>query len=229
MTEAEWLVCPNPLRMLDERRHLARATERKLCLFGVACCRRVWSLLSHSASRRAVELAERKADGEVLQEGEWRDIELAAHRAIRRTVREEALAARGASLVTGRFAVVGGDKSDAAELACALMDISLPRRLPECPAQCQLLRDIFGNPFRPVPVIELGWLSWDDGTVRKLASHAYDERLLPEGTLDPVRLAVLADAREDAGCTDAELLGHLRGPGPHVRGCWALDLVLSKS
>ncbi len=51
---------------------------------------------------------------------------------------------------------------------------------------------------------------------------------LPEGTLEPSRLAVLADALEDAGCGDAELLGHLRGPGPHVRGCCAVDLQLAK-
>ena len=53
-------------------------------------------------------------------------------------------------------------------------------------------------------------------------------RSLPAGTLDPARLAVLADALEDAGCTDAGLLGHLRGPGPHVRGCWAVDLLIGK-
>jgi hypothetical protein len=52
---------------------------------------------------------------------------------------------------------------------------------------------------------------------------------LPEGHLDPARRGLLAGALEDAGCTDAELLGHLRGPGLHVRGCWALDLVLGKN
>ena len=71
------------------------------------------------------------------------------------------------------------------------------------------------------------WLAWRDCTVPQLARAAYDRRL-PEGTLDPSRLILLADALEDAGCTDAELLGHLRSPGPHVRGCWAVDLVLGK-
>jgi hypothetical protein len=42
------------------------------------------------------------------------------------------------------------------------------------------------------------------------------------------RMPVLADALEDAGCTDAELLAHLRSPGPHVRGCWAIDLLLGR-
>jgi hypothetical protein len=51
---------------------------------------------------------------------------------------------------------------------------------------------------------------------------------MPEGALDPARLAVLVDALEDAGCTDAELLGHLRGPGAACAGCWTLDLILGK-
>ena len=62
----------------------------------------------------------------------------------------------------------------------------------------------------------------------RLARPAYEDRLLPSGHLDPVRLAVLADALEEAGCTDESILTHLRSAGPHVRGCWALDLVLGK-
>jgi hypothetical protein len=73
------------------------------------------------------------------------------------------------------------------------------------------------------------WLRWNGGTIVQLAQSAYEERHLPAGTLDNGRLAVLADALEEAGCTDADILGHLRGPGPHVRGCWAVDLLLGKS
>jgi hypothetical protein len=72
------------------------------------------------------------------------------------------------------------------------------------------------------------WLSWNGGTVRHLAQAAYEERSLPSGELDTARLAVLADALEEAGCADAAILSHLRGPGPHVRGCWAVDLLLGK-
>jgi hypothetical protein len=64
--------------------------------------------------------------------------------------------------------------------------------------------------------------------VKKLAEAAYEERSLPAGTLNTQRLAVLADALEEAGCTDQTILDHLRGPGPHVRGCWAVDLILGK-
>jgi hypothetical protein len=100
--------------------------------------------------------------------------------------------------------------------------------LPTLPIRALLLRDIFRNPFRAGPEIDSVCLAWQGGTVARLAQAAYDERQLPEGTLDPARLAVLADALEDAGCTDTELLGHLHSPGPHVRGCWALDAVLGK-
>jgi hypothetical protein len=83
-----------------------------------------------------------------------------------------------------------------------------------------LLRDIFGPlPFRPVR-IDPAWLCWNDGTVRRLTEVAYVERQLPSGYLDTALLAILADALEEAGCTDADLLRHLRSAGPHVRGCW---------
>jgi hypothetical protein len=87
-----------------------------------------------------------------------------------------------------------------------------------------VLRDIFGNPFRPVSLAR----SWLTPTVANLAATAYEERALPSGELDRTRLAVLADALEEAGCTDATILDHLRGPGPHVRGCWALDAILGR-
>jgi hypothetical protein len=92
--------------------------------------------------------------------------------------------------------------------------------------QAALCRDLF-RPFRPVTV-DPAWLSWEGGVIVRLARAAYEERCLPEGTLDSARLAVLADALDEAGCTQADLLDHLRGPGIHVRGCWAVDLLAGK-
>jgi hypothetical protein len=93
---------------------------------------------------------------------------------------------------------------------------------------CHLLRDIFGNPFWPAELAE-GVLTWNDGCVVKLATAAYECRQLPDGTLDKARLAVLADALEEAGCQDETVLKHLREQGAvHVRGCWVLDLLLGK-
>jgi hypothetical protein len=95
-------------------------------------------------------------------------------------------------------------------------------------AQAALLHDIFGPvAFRPVP-LDSAFLAWSDATVVRLARAAYDQRQLPEGTLDNCQLAVLADALEEAGCSDDDILGHLRGKGLHVRGCWAVDLLLGK-
>jgi hypothetical protein len=83
--------------------------------------------------------------------------------------------------------------------------------------QCILLRDIFGNPFRPVAVDQ----TWLTPTVVQLAQAIYDEPAFD-------RMPQLADALHEAGCDNEEILSHCRGPGPHVRGCWALDLVLGK-
>lgn len=101
-----------------------------------------------------------------------------------------------------------------------------------CPAeraaQAGLLRELVGPlPFRLVP-LSPPIRTWIDGTVVRLAQAAYEERELPSGHLDRARLAVLADALEEAGA-DAELVGHLRSPGPHVRGCWAVDSLLGNS
>jgi hypothetical protein len=91
--------------------------------------------------------------------------------------------------------------------------------------QAALLRDLFGHPSRPV-VLDPAWLTPD---VVALAHAAYEERELPPGTLDPARLAVLADALEDVGYREGQILQHLRGPGPHVRGCFVVDSLLGKS
>ncbi|HEV3255896.1 MAG TPA: hypothetical protein VG013_03370 [Gemmataceae bacterium] len=90
--------------------------------------------------------------------------------------------------------------------------------------QAKLIQDIYGNPFRPV-AIDRTWLT---PVLLALAQAAYDAPDLPSGHLDATRLAVLADALEEAGCTDSNIHDHLRGPGPHVRGCWVLDLLLGK-
>jgi hypothetical protein len=95
---------------------------------------------------------------------------------------------------------------------------------------CRLIRDIFGNPFRPLPPrkgkrawqdIQRRWLTWQGGEVPKLAQAIYEERAFD-------RLPVLGDALEEAGCTDRPILDHCRGPGQHVRGCWVVDLMLGK-
>jgi hypothetical protein len=94
--------------------------------------------------------------------------------------------------------------------------------VPEKKHQSQLVRDLFGNPYRPAKVDACPkWLTWREGTVRRVAQAIYDDR-----TFD--QLPILADALEDGGCDNADILNHCRQPGPHVRGCWVIDLLLGK-
>jgi hypothetical protein len=92
-------------------------------------------------------------------------------------------------------------------------------RVRERSAQAVLLRELFGpTPFR-TPAAERSVLAWNGGCVAKLAEAVYEGQAW-DG------LPVLADAVEEAGCTDADVLDHLRRPGPHARGCWVLDSLL---
>lgn len=84
--------------------------------------------------------------------------------------------------------------------------------------QADLLRDIFGNPFRPIALDP----PWRSETAVAVAAGIYEERAFD-------RMPILADALEDAGCDHADVLTHCRGPGPHARGCWVVDGVLGKS
>ena len=88
-------------------------------------------------------------------------------------------------------------------------------------AQSELLRCMVNNPFRPASTISTDLLSWNNGSVFKLAQGIYDQRAFD-------RLPILADALEEAGCTNADILNHCRQPGEHVRGCWVVDLLLAK-
>jgi hypothetical protein len=84
-----------------------------------------------------------------------------------------------------------------------------------------LVQDLFGHAFHPAAV-DGSWLAWNDSTIPKLAEGIYEERAFD-------RLPVLADALEEAGCTDAKILSHCRGPGEHARGCWVIDLLTGRS
>jgi hypothetical protein len=87
----------------------------------------------------------------------------------------------------------------------------------ECVRQADLLRDVFGNPFRPVR-LDPAWLRCNDGAVERIAQAVHADRAYHD-------LPVLGDALEEAGCHDEQVLGHCHGPGPHVPGCWVVDLV----
>jgi hypothetical protein len=226
MTEAEWLACDNPMPMLQFLN--GKASDRKLRLFAVACCRRLWPLLTDQRSRLAVDMAECLADG-LATEPERAASEAAADEATR-----DAILARQANdslpemfllaAKAARYSVlqdVGTEAAGATVAAYRLISRNPASGLsnrPAANATCSAsLRDIFGAPFRPVPLLS----DWLTSTVVALARGIYDERAFD-------RLPILADALQDTGCDNKDILSHCRGPGPHVRGCWVVDAVLNK-
>jgi hypothetical protein len=248
MTEAEWLACPDPMRMLEFlRTQRTRTTsDRKMRLFAVACCRRVWDLLGEP-SRHALEVLERHLDGAAADEELWsaiRDAEQdwfgqwefypptdAARAALTfrntiplvaalRTAEEVAEGVRCEAAASIGPALGWWPPPQMPDPAILQMRVAVGDRTltAERAAQCQLLRDIFHGPCRAIHFQS----RWRTDAVLSIASAIYRDRQFE-------RLPVLADALEYAGCSEPELLGHLRSPGVHVRGCWAVDLLLKKS
>jgi hypothetical protein len=245
MTENQWLTSTDPADML---RHIRRCrgerlrlqhpawfarckkdlAPRKLRLFLLACCYRVCRGCSDSSCDQVLQLAERHVESpppptnrdnilrhllEGLPAGQaLSGTASAVLSALRQPL---ALAAADLRVFVGRRAgKVTADKSARTPAQNAAMQA-------EARAQCDLLRDIFGNPFLPVK-IERDWLAWNGATIRKLAQSIYEDRAFD-------CLPVLADALEDAGCDNAAILNHCRNGGPHVRGCWLVDLLLGKT
>jgi len=246
MTEAEWLACPGPKPLLDHFPGFGQHSfkSRKLRLFVCASCRRAWELLADPRSRRCVEASERYADGlaDVDElEGAWLDAYRVNHpdnrsRPLRYYAATAEQTAAEAATIAGwshtdcgmAFEVQGPTQGAVARLRGREPDWGYRedfiRDALEAAWQADVVRDVFGPlPFRPVSPLPAPLPS----SAVSVAQAAYDDRILPSGGLDPQRLAVLADVIEEVGAA-GELLTHLRSPGPHVRGCWALDLILGK-
>jgi hypothetical protein len=226
VTEAEWQAATDPVAVLQFLRQRAQVNARQLRLVGCACARLIWKSLGEEPPS-AIEAAEGFAEGAVTK---------AALRRARQEVRERRylLPATGGwpqlPFVALWLAEVVASENASGGVVAEMKRNAPPIAAKELGAACELIRDVAGSrPFRATPTVAAGWRAWNEGGVPQLAHATYENRRLPDGTLDPARLVLLADALEDAGCTDAELLGHLRGTGPHVRGCWAVDLVLGKS
>jgi hypothetical protein len=244
ITEADWLGGTAPEPMLEYLRGKAR--DRKLRLFSVACCERVWLSPEDSRCRDAVEVATRMADGlvddeeiESAEEGiadAWADAcapdqiqckwTAEASGTLHLTHPDPLVAAvqtgpRSAAFWPDNTWRAAVDANDGPILEPVLESPASRERI----AQAALLLCIVGPaPFRPVTLHP----SWLTTTVTSLAQAVYDDRQMPSGLFDNQRMGVLADALEEAGCHNADILGHLRGGGEHVRGCWAVDLVLGK-
>jgi hypothetical protein len=196
-----------------------KTSDRKLRLFAAASFRRLAYLLPDSRQHRGIEMLEQEAEGTASLE---------IRRAVTRDVRYALPASNEivedapaddpyfVALMLYRELASSSAAEHALHATAGLADGAAEQGEQTC-----VLRDIFGNPFRPVSV-DPGWLVWNGGTIQQIAETIYDERAFD-------RLPILADALEDAGCTNEDILNHCRQPGVHVRGCWVIDLVLNKS
>jgi hypothetical protein len=215
LTSAGWSRCADPTRLsrhLCERARVQRrkSGRRRLRLVACGLARQVWALLPDERSRRAVMIAEEFADG-VPAEG-WEGARSDAERAVHETASPVARAAARAALAT-----LQSREQDAVLWA-------LPAGHgagDQLANQVALIRDVFANPFRPPPKAKRSWLAWKNGTAEQIALSIYQANRFGE-------MPVLADALEEAGCTDDAFLSHCRRGGPHCRGCWAVDAILRK-
>jgi hypothetical protein len=200
MTEQDWLKAENCTRSLDFLKR--NPSDRKLELFALAGFRRNFKQLIYQPLRDTVGVLERYIEGEV----DRAEVEQLVYRL---------------SIAAQQIAT-----QDERWTAFAILEVASRKRWDWVFSfgtwwhNTDLLHDIFGNPFRHV-TMNPEWLMWNDGTVRRIAEAIYNER-----TFD--RMPILADALEDAGCSEPDILAHCRGEGPHVRGCWVVDAILGK-
>jgi hypothetical protein len=248
MTEAEWLACTDLKAMVTflrdrdaQQAGLSCAccwvrcrtgrgfcpAYRKLRLFSGACCCRILDLLPDPVCRQAVRSLEDYIEGRMELASYLRTYE-----EFDQTRRARFQKARTADdmawntlygAVHRRWLEHFDDILVEERWLIALvvaMNAADPMGVEQARAHADLLRDVF-NPFQ-TGVIDTSWLAWNDGTVVKLAHTIYADRAF-DG------MPILADALEDAGCQDAEILGHCRQQGVHARGCWVIDALTGRS
>jgi hypothetical protein len=238
MNEEQWLTCDDPRSMMEWlRTHRGESRRkrgrRRLRLFACACLRGIWRLLRQEGSRNAVCVAERYADGDATES----ELAEAATGAVRARLREggqignspywQSSEAAG-HVCEKRFdsgdhtSVTHASHSSANAWAMDRVRSTQGKHGAEFRARLAVhadwLRDIFGNPFRPVNFSP----SWRTDTAITLARTMYESREFSA-------MPILADALQDAGCDKADILDHCRDPKRvHVRGCWVVDLLLGK-
>jgi hypothetical protein len=210
MTEMEWIACTDPDVMLEFLK--GKISDRKLRLFACACCRRIEHLLRDDHSRKVIDAAEQFADGEI--DFDSLQVSLAGPNQPKKVLTSlcEREAWWAANFVTWEAA---------AQMSEGSWDPTGRLYLAESAIQCHLLRDIVGEPLRPI-FIHRKRLETRKGHALSLARTIYENRSFD-------RLPQLAETLAQAGYTDEVILSHCRGPGPHVPGCFVLDVILGKS
>ncbi len=223
LTERTWETCKDSTAMLECLQ--GKASERKLRLFAVACCRpllkpKQWE---HEALDIAEEVAEGKPKRALRKEWEgWQTwlmeddspLHWALHFALDPDLQKTGLDADFTEWVAD---LCPDSKNQSYLIGSGARLRSGSKKRPDLARQADLLRCIFSNPFQPVAFAA----SWRPRAVTTLARSIYEEQRFQD-------LPILADALEERGCDNQEVLGHCRAGGEHVRGCWVLDLVLGK-
>lgn len=227
-TERAWLSSTTPSSLLTVMKGKRMPRQRRQ--IAVACCRRVINQMEDPESRRAVEVADRYLDGAAS------DLELeeafltARHVALDRIELAQRAAGPALNVAWNKWrpayaAQLCAARSGAEEVVPLLLKLAAnlggSQEESEKAAFCAIIRDVIGNPFRPVPAVDPLWRAWNDGLIVKLAQQMYAEGAFTD-------MPILADALEDAGCTEASILTHCRSGGMHVRGCWVIELLLEK-
>ena len=232
MTEARWLTAADPRDMLQ---HLTwRGSERKLRRYCVEAVRPFIDCFFHPTSWATLAVAEEVAEGrggeqEVVKARQeaWAafpfpgltttHLQIVAARAAARTVEPDA--SKASEWTSNEIRSLFADREEEKfETDDEQYDAYFRGQAVGNSLLANLLRDIFGNPFRPVAV-DPAWLT---ETAVGIARGIYEDRAFE-------RMPILADALQDAGCEDAEVLSHCREPGTHVRGCWVVELMLGRS
>ena len=219
MTEAEWLVSDDPMGMFCQVVRPLKSSRRRLDLFCIACIRLVWHMLDHPALKLPFDWLEMHPGERVRPRGgHMRDLFQGPAKVLydwryRRDLGLNTFAIHIAHDLWADFYDYAFDNLGKG----SKYDLSVLREDPSIflPA---VIREIFGNPFRPVVFC----LEWRTDTAVALARQMYESR-------DFGAMPILADALQDAGCDNDDILTHCRGEGPHVRGCWVVDLILGKS
>jgi hypothetical protein len=226
MTEAEWLACKDPGVMLEfldgHGKRLfylpPRVSDRKRVLLFCAFCHQLWEFIRPAPLRDVVRIGERFADEQAPAE-EWNQVRDASIDYLLRTCpphgTDEDPVTSAAELMASRCGVLSLLARDLGKVTAAMGREGQSVKV-TC---CDLIRCAISSPnfFRPVAFS----LEWRTSTAVALAGQMYESR-------DFGAMPILADALQDAGCDNEEVLNHCRGPGPHVRGCWVVDLVLGK-
>jgi hypothetical protein len=242
MTESEWLSGTTPIQFLEHLRRSRKSSDRKLRLFTVACCRRVERWLLAKDQKDALNALERHADGiamtddlkimrrnlhvvylideELGYDTRTQETAFCARSALAQAIQ---IAQSQITRVADQQPLYETIRFTAQTAGCAAIILdeqngrTIPAQLAEHQALAAIVRDIFGNPFRPITINS----SWLTSRVLALASGIYEEKAFD-------RMPILADALQDADCDNEEVLQHCRQAEEHVRGCWVLDSLTSR-